>query len=315
MAEGNQRAVSGRRTLTPEAVRPDPSNPEVPARPATARRRTSRGAHSALLLAPGALLLVLAYFVPVLVLTVRSFGGSPWGLGYYIDILTDSALTAIIGRTVWVAALTTVASAFLGYAFAYAIRVSSRRTGRTLLAIVLVVIFLSYLVRVYVWLAVLQPNGIAEKLFTKYGIPGFQLIESGNLGAVLIGNLQYTIPFMVLPIYDSMTRVDDRLMRAAESLGAPPVTRFFKVYLPLTLPGVVAGTSIVFITSMGFIVGPVILGGPQNTLVGAYLYKSTTSTLQYESAAAMSSLLLLAVLVVIVVLYRRAVGPFANVRR
>jgi ABC-type spermidine/putrescine transport system permease subunit I len=247
-------------------------------------------------------LILVAFGLPVALLLARSFTQAPGGLTYYKEFLSSAALVQILIRTVVTAALVTLVSLLIGYPFAY-LAISSRPTPRrVLMGIVSASLLVGLVVRGYAWLAILDRGGLVNATLRALHLEDLQFVGVHNLLGVVIGVLQYTLPFVILPIYDGMSRVDAQLPRAAASLGAGPVRAFAKVYFPLTLPGVVAGCTISFIAVLGYYILPSILGGPQNMMVGQLIAgKMLTSVGQ---GTAIASILLLVSLALFVVFYR-----------
>jgi putative spermidine/putrescine transport system permease protein len=256
------------------------------------------------LLIPGALLLILVFGYPVVELLSRSFSTDHGAFGYYKDFLGSGPLVNILLRSAWTAFVVTAVSLLIGYPFAYFVTIASTRVRRLLLAIIAISLFISVVARGYAWLVILDRNGALNKGLESVGLESLQGTYVRNFAGVVIGMIQYGIPLMVLPIYDSMRRFDDQLRYAAATLGARPLTTFFRVYLPLTMPGVIAGSAIVFIATLGYYVLPSILGGPGNVMIGQVIADKIQSTQEYELASAMAVILLLVALVFFVAFMR-----------
>lgn len=261
------------------------------------------------LVLPG-IALVLVFFVwPVGEIIRRSFISTDGGgltAANYTDFLTTAAYVRVLGRTFTTAAVATVLCAVLAYPYAYLMTQVSARTQRLMLVVVLLPFWTSVLVRTYAWLIILQDKGVVNSALALVGVGPLNL--AGSLTAVLIGMVQILIPFMVIPLFGTMSGIEPRLMHAARTLGARPVVAFVRVYLPLTYPGLLAGTLIVFIFSLGFYVTPAILGSPENTLLPQLIAIQASKLLDWGSAGAMAGLLL-ACVAVLFLLARRVAGP------
>jgi spermidine/putrescine transport system permease protein len=246
----------------------------VPADPrGSARNRTARGA---LLLAPALIWLFLFVIVPLGILCVMSFwtstayGISPIAtLDNYRVIFGDSIYLATFARTLRIAALTTVLTLLIAYPMAL---ILTRMHGR-LRSMVLLLVFLpfwtSYVVRSFLWLPMLGRNGLINFVLLKAGLitrPLDWLIY--NEGAVYVGLVYAYVVFMFLPIYQSLDRQDRNLEEAASDLGATPLQAFRRVVLPLSLPGVFSGCTMVFLFACGAFVTPQFLGGASALMIG-----------------------------------------------
>jgi ABC-type spermidine/putrescine transport system permease subunit I len=252
------------------------------------------------LVLPAVIVIVAVLIVPVGLLLSLSFDR---GFANYADFLGQAALVRILWRTIGTALFITGLSFVLGYPFAYLMASSGPRARNILLAIVTSSLFISVVVRCYAWLAILDRGGVLNTISGAVGAHDFQIVGVHNLAGVVVGVLQYSLPLMILPIYDVMLRTDTSLMRAAASLGANSVRSFFRVYLPQTIPGVVAGSSVVFVATLGYYIIPSILGGPQNEMIGELIATTITTTVQWELASTIASLLFAASMVFFVIFY------------
>ncbi len=246
---------------------------------------------------PGILLVLAVFAFPTVRLLLRSFTEGDGGLSNYSDVLGDASLVRILVRSVWIATVVTAISLVLGFIYTYVAVTGGRRLRSVLLALVGLSLFVSVVVRGYSWLAILDRNGALHGLFDAVGLDSFEPTLVRNFWGVVISMVQYGIPFMVIAIYDVMRRIDPNLSKAAATLGAPPHKAFLRVFLPLSLPGVIAGSVIVFVTTLGYYILPSLLGGPQNTMIGQVIADRIQTTLDWASATALAGLLLLVSLV------------------
>jgi putative spermidine/putrescine transport system permease protein len=264
--------------------------------PAVRRTRAARlraPTSLAWLALPGLLLVVVVFAYPAARLLLRSFTEPPGGLANYEAVFTDGVLLRILWRSVWVAAVVTAIALVCGYVYAFAAVTAGPRLRATLLTLVGASLFVSVIVRGYSWLAILDRRGAMNVALDAVGLDALQTVLVHNFAGVVIGMIQYGIPFMVLAVYDVMRRVDPNLSKAAATLGARPAWAFIRVFFPLTLPGVIAGSVIVFITTLGYYILPAILGGPQTTVVGQVIAEKIQTTLEWSTATALSGVLLL----------------------
>lgn len=254
------------------------------------------------LLLPALVLIAAVFLYPVIAMLVRSFTTPPGGLSHYKDVFTTGGVLTILGRSLLISVIVTVVSLLVGYPFAYvAATTRHRRLGLLMVGFAAASLFISVIVRSYAWLAILQKNGVLD---TWLGHIGIHVNLVNTMAGVVIGMVQYAIPFMVLSLYDNMRRIDIRLTRAAAALGASPMRAFARVYLPLTLPGLVAGCVIVFITTLGYYIIPSILGGPHNSMIGQLIATEIQVTLNWGRGSAEGALVLFVAVVAFVAFYR-----------
>lgn len=228
----------------------------------------------ALLLGPAGLWLLAFFLLPILILLAYSVmprgahGGVDPGftLEHYRRFL-DPLYLAILRRTVWLSFLCTVACLLLAYPTAFFIARSGRRRN-LLLFLAVLPFWTSSLVRTYAMIFLLRDSGLINRLLLDTGLIHAPLRLLYTEGAVLAGLVYGALPFMILPIYASLEKLDPALLEAAEILGARPWARFTQVIWPLTLPGVVAGSLLVFVPSLGSFVVPDLLGGARQMMIG-----------------------------------------------
>ena len=236
-----------------------------------ARHPSSPGA---LLLGPAGLWLVAFFLLPILILLVYSvmprgaYGGVVPGftIEHYRRFL-DPLYLGILRRTVWLSFLCTIACLVLAYPTAYFIARSGRRRN-LLLFLAVLPFWTSSLVRTYAMIFLLRDSGLVNRLLIDAGLIQAPLRLLYTEGAVLAGLVYGALPFMILPIYASLEKLDPALLEAAEILGARPWARFTRIVWPLTLPGIVAGSLLVFVPSLGSFVVPDLLGGARQMMIG-----------------------------------------------
>ncbi|EHL95758.1 ABC transporter, permease protein [Acetobacteraceae bacterium AT-5844] len=214
---------------------------------------------------------------------------------------------AVLWRTLWISLSATVIALLIGYPLAWLIATAPARFTPWLLAGVLLPFWTSLIVRTAAWMVLLQREGVVNATLQSLRLTDGPLPLLFNRGAVLLAMVHILLPFMVLPIYASLKALDWRLPRAAMSLGASPLRTFFRISLPLSLPGVGAGSLLVFIQALGFYVTPALLGGANDQMLSYFVGFYATRTVNWSMAAALSCLLLAAVAIV-VGLYAKLVG-------
>jgi ABC-type spermidine/putrescine transport system permease subunit I len=266
-----------------------------------------------LLLAPGALLLAVVFLMPLgyfLWDSMRQLGSGFEILDQAAAIATSRAMLRSMLATGEIALATTLASLALGYPLAYALVRARGLVFRTILACVLLPYFTSVIVRTYAWMVLLGRAGVANQMLQALGITEDPVQLLYNRGAVIIGMTYVLLPYMVLTLFSAMRNVDRRLLQAAAGMGASGLRIFLRVFLPLTLHGVIAGALLVFILSIGFFITPALMGGPADLMVGMLIERQIELADNWPVAAIMS-LLLLAVTLLVYALYSR----FADLRR
>lgn len=198
--------------------------------------------------------------------------------------------------------IVTVVTLVLAYPYAYAMTKVGPRSRAVLMALVLMPFWTSLMARTFAWLVLLQDTGVVNSILGAVGIGPLALIR--NTAGVTLGMTQVLLPFMVLPLYSTMSKIDSRLMTAAVSLGAPARVAFRRVYLPLSMPGVVAGLTLVFIMSIGFYITPQILGSPQQAMISQLIATKIDRLLDFGSAGALSAVLIIITLLLLALMSR-----------
>ncbi len=229
-------------------------------------------------------------------------------------LFEDALYVEAYGNAARIAATSALICLAIGYPMAYAIARAPARWRGTLILLAILPFWTSFLVRIYAWTALLRPTGLINNALLWAGLIVEPLELMNNAFAVHLGIVYGYLPFMVLPLYASIEKVDRSLIEAASDLGAPPWRSFLWITLPLTLPGIVAGFLLVFIPAAGEFVIPELLGGPDTPMIGRVLWTEFFGNRDWPVAAAISVCLCLFLVVPIAVLQhflapRVAVGP------
>ncbi len=266
---------------------------------AAPRRRPPRwaGFGPGLLVAPAVALIATVFLWPVLSLVGRSVREPTPGLQHYRELAADPVVATVLTRTFGMATAVVVVTLLLGYPYAYVMSRVGRRTRAVMLTLVLLPFWTSIMARTFAWLVLLQDTGVINRTLAVVGVGPMPLAR--NAIGVTIGMTQVLLPFMVLPLYSTMSRIDLRLVAAAQSLGAHPRTAFRLVFLPLSLPGVVAGVTLVYILAIGFYITPRILGSPQEAMIAQLLALRVERLLDFPGAGALSAVLLAVTLLIV----------------
>jgi len=249
----------------------------------------------ALLLIPALALLAAVFFVPVATLLLRSLSDPALGLQNYRAIATQPVYVRALWNTVEISVTVTLICLAAGYPLAFSMARASARVRRLLVFAVLVPFWSSILVRTFAWMVLLQRRGLINQTLQALGLADAPLTLVHNRVGVLIGMAHILLPFMVLPLYSVMTRIDGAYMNAAASLGASPVRSFRRIYLPLSRPGIVNGSVLVFILGLGYFITPALLGGPQDTMIAQLIQSQVAEFGQWGMAGALAVVLLFAV--------------------
>ena len=245
-----------------------------------------------LLLAPLALLLGWAFFLPIGRLLLTSVTQPALGLHNYRRLVEEPLFLQVILRTLWIALGCTAAALLMGYPVAALMARPGRVLPKLVAACVLVPLWTSALVRSYAWIALIGRRGIVNTVLVDTGLIERPLTMLYTSGAVLVGMTHILLPFMVLPIYSALRSLPADLPRAAENLGAGRLRVFFAVVLPLSLPGVFAGCLLVFVMALGFYITPALLGGPRTLMIATLISQQAAELLDWPFAGAISTVLL-----------------------
>lgn len=243
------------------------------------------------------LLFMLAVFIlPIVLMLARSVTQPEWTIEHYQNLIETSVYLRVLGRTLRIAVITTITCAVLGYPLAYWMRGLSPQRQVLATALVVLPFWISILVRTYAWIVVLGNAGVVNRILLDLGLVGAPVAFLYNEFGVIIGTTNVLLPFLVLPLFAAMVRIDDRLLHAAESLGASRSTVFRRVFFPLSLPALAAGSILVFILTFGFFITPAILGGGRVPMVANALDLLINQFARWETAAALSTVLLVVTL-------------------
>ncbi|MCM2404365.1 ABC transporter permease [Rhizobium sp. S153] len=222
--------------------------------------------------------------------------------GNYAQIFSDPQYTTVILRTLKIALIVTVCALLLGYPLAYFLvfTVRSATLRNALYMLVIVPLWVSYLLRAYTWKIILGTDGALNSLLVSTGIVDAPLdIFLYNQTAMVITLVYIFVPFMVMPLFTVLDNIPHRLIEASEDLGVGPFMTFWKVIFPLSLGGVIAGSTMTFCLSFGDFVAPVLVGGPDGTMVANLLQTQFGAALNWPLGSALATLVLILVLVLL----------------
>ncbi len=272
---------------------------------------TDMGRYPTWLLAPGFVWILLFFFLPLLLVLVVSFaargtyGGIVWrfGLTNYLDLL-HPLYVRIFGQSVLFAGITTLLCLAMGFPLAYYMARTSPKWQGVWVLLVMIPFWTNFLVRTYAWMSILRAEGLLNTILIQMGAIETPIEILYTNAAVLIGLVYGYLPFMVLPLYVAIERLDPRLVEAAWDLYASGWSVFRRVILPLTKPGVIAGCLLVFIPSLGAFITPDLLGGARTMMVGNLIQHEYLVVRDWPLGSAISFVLMLVVVVAMVAYVR-----------
>jgi len=276
----------------------------------------------ALVIAAPAAWLTLFFLVPLIVvfgisLATKQFGKPPYSdllttedgtvqltlhLSNYVRLFTDSLYVAAYLNSIKIAFISTVFALLIGYPMAYFIARSSDRWRNILLMLVILPFWTSFLLRVYALTGFMRGNGVINQLLGVFGIPPLVMMQTDF--AVYVGIVYTYLPFMILPLFTNLVKLDGALLEASADLGARPIRTFLSITLPLSMPGIIAGSMLVFIPAIGEFVIPSLLGGPQTLMIGRVLWDEFFTNTNWPRAAAVAIAMLVVVVVPIMLLQK-----------
>jgi ABC-type spermidine/putrescine transport system permease subunit I len=250
---------------------------------------------------PAILITVAIIMIPVGWLFYLSFVGSSGqpSLEHYQKMIEYKSYARVFMTTFQVSILTTLLCILIGYPLAYFLAHLPQRVAAIFMLAVLLPFWTSLLVRTYAWLVLLQKNGILNDFAIYMGLWETPVKLVHNMTGTLIGMAHIMLPFLVLPLYGAMRRIERDVMHAASNLGATPVQAFWNVFFPLSLPGMVAGSLIVFVLCLGFYVTPAVLGGGRVVMVATQITAILEQQFNWGAASALGVVLLVATLVIL----------------
>lgn len=225
-------------------------------------------------------------------------------MGNYLFLLSDSLYLAAYWGSIKTAFISTTVCLLIGYPMAYAMARAPGRWQLILLLLIMLPSWTSFLIRVYAWMGILSNSGLINNFLMGVGLIDSPLRMMNTQFAVIVGIVYAYLPFMVLPLYAHLTRLDNSLLEAASDLGSRKLNTFITVTLPLSMGGIVAGSMLVFIPAVGEFVIPELLGGPNTLMIGKVLWEEFFLNRDWPVASALAMVMLLLLLIPIVWFHR-----------
>jgi spermidine/putrescine transport system permease protein len=275
----------------------------------------SRMKRPGLLIAPAVAWLLVFIVAPLIIVIVVSLATrGPYGKTIYEFTLSnytkafDPVYLPAYWRSIWVATVTTVLTAIASFPVAYYLALHApARWKRMLLILTVIPFWTSFLVRTYAWILLLRSEGLVNSTLVTIGLVREPIKLLYSDFAVMIGQIYGELPFMILPLYVALERLDTRLLEASQDLGANRFWTFMKVTLPLSRPGLIAGSVLVFIPSLGAFITPDLLGGAKSMMIGN-LIQNQYAQLNQPFGSALSLLLTAAVFLLLIIALKRGLN-------
>ncbi|MBS0257608.1 ABC transporter permease [Agrobacterium tumefaciens] len=245
---------------------------------------------------PALVLLVLFFVVPVLILLSRSVTEPVLGFGNYAALLGSSTYLKIFFNTFAVSALVTVVSLAIGFPVAWALAIMPARLASIVFAILLLSMWTNLLARTYAWMVLLQRTGVVNKTLMGLGIIDQPLALVNNLTGVTIGMTYIMLPFIIIPLYGVIRKIDPAILQAAALCGATRFQALTRILIPLAAPGMISGALMVFVMSLGYFVTPALLGGTANMMLAELIAQFVQSLVNWGMGGAAALVLLVVTL-------------------
>ncbi|GAX88982.1 ABC transporter permease [Effusibacillus lacus] len=253
-----------------------------------------------LLLIPLLYVLVTLAFALFSILKLSVMDKNGFTFAWFARFFTEPVYVQVLFLTMKTAFIVTVVSLLIAYPIAYVLaKLESKLWKQIILGVILVSFWISLLVRTFAWTVLLQKNGVVNKLLLSLGIIDKPLDLLYNTTGVVVGMTHILVPYMILSLYAVMEGIDRNLLKAAEGMGARPWKAFVDIFLPLSLPGVLSGSLLVFVLGIGYFITPALLGGNENTMISQLIFQQTNIVLNWNFAAAIAVVLLITTLILL----------------
>jgi len=257
-----------------------------------------------LLMSPALFVIAALLLVPLAWLTWQSFYSDGFTLEHYARIWSEGVYWTTFALTFRISIMVTALALLLGYPVAYVASRMPQRWAMVILALVVLPFWTSVLVRTYAWLILLQRTGLVNEGLLFLGLTDAPLRLVHNEFGTVIATVHILLPFMILPLYAAMQKIPADLLMAGSSLGGTPSHVFFRIFLPLSLGGVLAGATLVFVLCLGFYITPELMGGGRTIMVSMVVARNVELYNEWGAASAVSIVLLLCVLAVFYIVSR-----------
>jgi putative spermidine/putrescine transport system permease protein len=260
--------------------------------PRTAKTRRKTDWRSMRLLAPALLLLAIFFVLPVLSLLLRSIMEPTPGLQNYAELLGSTTYLKVFGNTFLVATVVTIATVVIGFPTAWLLAIAPRKISSLLFSILLLSMWTNLLARTFAWMVLLQSTGPINRVLMALHIINEPLALVNNLVGVTVGMTYIMLPFLVMPLHATLRSIDASTLRAAAVCGASKWQAFWRVLVPLAVPGIASGALMVFVMALGYFVTPALLGGPSYMMLAELIAQLVQGLLNWGLAGAAAFVLL-----------------------
>ena len=254
-----------------------------------------------MLLVPSVIYILVFLIVPMFNMLILSLKGQDGTLSFenYAYVLTNPVIRNVFAETLRISLIVMIICLVLGYPVAYIMTVCSRKMNQLITLCIMIPFWTSLLVRTYAWMILLQQKGVVNQWLLSTGIIGGPVKLMYNTTGLVIGMVHVMLPYMILSLYSVMDGIDRSLITASSNLGANGMITFFKIYLPLSMNGVISGCVLVFVLNLGFYILPALMGGSNNIMVSQVIAEYVNKMLNWNLAAALSFILLLGTLLIV----------------
>ena len=253
-------------------------------------RRALAEANWFLLVLPALAFLSIFFLYPLIDIVMRSFEG---GTANYERIFSTTLYIRVLIATFEMALIVTAACLVIGYAYAYALSATKGTLQAFLTVALLLPFWVSVLLRTFAWLVLLQNTGLVNQVLMGLGLTDMPVQLLRNKFGIAVGMVNILLPYMVLPLLSVMKGIDPRLISAARISGASYLRCFFRIYLPLTLPGIISGSVLVMTLSLGFYIVPAVLGGSRDTMIAQLIADQITKQVNFSFSSALAMTLII----------------------
>lgn len=266
------------------------------AQPASPPPKVRTGMRNARLLLPALLLLGVFFVLPVLSLLLRSVLEPVAGLQNYAQLLGSTTYLRVFGNTFLVASVVTAVTLAVGFPTAWLLAIAPRAISKLIFAILLLSMWTNLLARTFAWMVLLQQTGPINRVLMALGVIHEPLVLVNNLTGVTIGMTYIMLPFIVMPLHATLRSIDPSTLRAAAICGASRWQAFWRVLVPLAMPGIASGALMVFVMALGYFVTPALLGGPSYMMLAELIAQLVQELLNWGLAGAAAFVLLVVTL-------------------
>ncbi|MHC5267677.1 ABC transporter permease [Enterococcus sp. LJL98] len=251
-----------------------------------------------LILTPGIILLVFFLMIPLVTNIFPTFLPINGGIGNYIDFFQDDYNRGIFWRTIRISSIVTIVSLFLGIPTAYFIAGLQKKWRGILMAMTLFPLLTNSVIRSFAWINILGKNGVINNALMSLGLIEQPLGLLYTEFAIIIGSVYLFLPTMIMTLVGVMENIEGEMLEAAETLGAPPLKAFLKIVLPLSIPGAIVGSILVFTGTLTAYTTPLLLGGNQKMLLSTFLYQKASTLGDWNGVSVLAFIMILVTLVV-----------------